>query len=1222
MHQLLLEERNENACSDPARLVKLKNKQLNESSVEAKTDKSYMEKFLQSPSPDRKVVCETSIFPHPTRLVSDDTCEAGIEIREISAIRPVKRSLGNERIGSWTNDEEPELKRSLKMHRETDGDLVKVHEQLSAGVTDEIPLHHSRALDETELVVDEQNKTERILYDYHSDDATSEVDNYLDALATMESELEMQYEYRPKNSFLHIQKLTDSNDKEHQLQAQFSHSQSFGDSSTSDEISSFKQDINEEDGELQAQLSDSQSGSSFTSDENRSLKRNRYEEHTELHAQLLDFRYVSDSTADVNSSFKKDITCVSYSDSLGTVFQNIQSEPTLLQSTVDNESVIEDISSNQLPRIETQDTDRGEFLKLEGADDQEEEIFGTGQVSSGSYMINSGHKFLYSDLQATSSMKITTGTQSVKKLSGLFELQSRLANEDTKYHVESMDSMPVARSLMKVAASPAVSSEKYPLNNLDDGGKSVSYDATKVSNDLQLAYEDESSNYAEIKVLQAESSRENRSEVLVCREIDTGEHPVCSSMEAEHWNSDTTFLPVSKPVDEIVATKLNEDLSPMVETLLDHSFTAEQCSDLIRGNSQDEPESFECYHQSNFEEISRMTHSDENSGFIRTANAYEDDSLLKDLSSSDYRGQNTAENDVSIASCSPSVIISSASRRLSNLQEPPLSSSSSAEMKKEPNEVRSTKNSVDLNSKKMEIQLEPSSYSNIIPSPERNLTNLEESCSPFVDPHEKQMKINDMVTGLETQKVVHQPEPAVADVQLSLDRSVPFDHSEICNSIQDSSPKERTQHNSTKVMEMVTRFSKLDGQEPGSMSLLQNKLFQSAKDGLSMSFYKQPFLQSQVSQKDAEFLIRNIEDSSPEKLQTEQMQMSNHLEEERSTHTTSEIHPDQLSSSEFLSQSAGQEANHTTHAMNEPLPFLPDRFPQASEIKFGVMPPMPPLPPMQWRTSKFQHASLASHREVFEVSQASVQPMQPIKSNEKGQYDLPTSERETLQYLDHFLPVRAVEGDNLQLTSGFSIGGHTVGIPLELPLMQTNGQHNYLVLESSQIQNPILTLPVPVVSTSKPPHDYVVASERETEQNSNPSPPMPPVEHAISGQEPISPLEESQPPSQLVTEPSLEVETLQQSSSNMKGEKEDPSVSTISPPIMENVQPNHNLLPSEGEKASTIMDTSALTSDFEWEKLNGKPKNKLPRPPSPLIDAVAALDKSKVMTVTHVVITY
>ena len=93
LHQLLLEERIENGYSNPARLVKLKKRQLNGPAVDAKSGKSYMEKFLETPSPDPKMIYETSIFPLPVKPASDDSSETGIKVLEISSI---KKSFGDE----------------------------------------------------------------------------------------------------------------------------------------------------------------------------------------------------------------------------------------------------------------------------------------------------------------------------------------------------------------------------------------------------------------------------------------------------------------------------------------------------------------------------------------------------------------------------------------------------------------------------------------------------------------------------------------------------------------------------------------------------------------------------------------------------------------------------------------------------------------------------------------------------------------------------------------------------------------------------------------------------------------------------------------------------------------------------------------------------------------------------------------------------------------------
>jgi len=64
------------------------------------------------------------------------------------------------------------------------------------------------------------------------------------------------------------------------------------------------------------------------------------------------------------------------------------------------------------------------------------------------------------------------------------------------------------------------------------------------------------------------------------------------------------------------------------------------------------------------------------------------------------------------------------------------------------------------------------------------------------------------------------------------------------------------------------------------------------------------------------------------------------------------------------------------------------------------------------------------------------------------------------------------------------------------------------------------------------------------------------------------------------------------------------------PPNMESVELNQTFQPFEGEISSS--DPSSQTSEFESERINVKSKHKIPRPRNPLIDAVAAHDKSMV----------
>ncbi|KAJ1387592.1 hypothetical protein SESBI_39861 [Sesbania bispinosa] len=402
LHQLFLEERIENACSDPARLVKLKKKQLNGSAVEAKTGKSYMEKILEMPSPDHKM--------------------------------------------------ELELNPYSEMDGETNGYLMRVHEQISAGVTDEMSSNHRKLPDETELVDDELKKRKFSLDGYSSDDVISEVDDYMDALATIESELETDNECKPKKSLLNVQKVTDSSgEEERQMETQFSDSQSFGDSSISDEISSFEQDRNEEHNEVQAQLSDSQStGTLCTSDDNSLFRRDRNEEHTQLQAQSSDSQSMGNSSPEIAN-----------------------------------------VPSNQLPQMVESQKTCGEFVMLDDAHDQGKVISNSRPVSSGSCMTESGRILLSTDLGATAPMPLPSGTQSDETPSGPLELHLRLEDdEDKKCLAESITGVSDVLSPIKDDACTVVSYDNNSLNNLDVCDPDVHSKALlQVSNDLNLAHE-------------------------------------------------------------------------------------------------------------------------------------------------------------------------------------------------------------------------------------------------------------------------------------------------------------------------------------------------------------------------------------------------------------------------------------------------------------------------------------------------------------------------------------------------------------------------------------------------------------------------------------------------------------------------------------------------------------------------------------------------------------
>ncbi|KAK7390266.1 hypothetical protein VNO78_25565 [Psophocarpus tetragonolobus] len=1306
LHQLLLEERIENGYSNPARLVKLKKRQLNGPTVETRAGKSYMEIFLETPSPDYKLVSETSTFPLPVKQTSEDTSEAGIKILEISSISPVKKSLGNKNTYASPDKQELGLKPFSEMDGGPNGDLVKVKEQISSRVTDNISSNHLKLLDEAEFATDEQKKIEGHLDGYHSDDVTSEVDNYVDALTTMESELETDNEYKPRNNFLNIQRATDANE-EHQLQAQFSDSQSFGDSSLSDDSSSFKQDTNEEHIKVEARSSDSQSTrSSSTLDNNSSFRTDGNAQNIEPQTHLSQSQSVGNSsTSDENGSFVKDRSNLPHSGSISPMVENT-SEPILFTNAEYCEMEVEDAPSNQLPKtVNFQHTDCGSFVMNDDAPVHEEVISDLGQASldlttsepvlcsdlgstspvilpagtqsdeSGRFVMHNdapvheeeisdlgqasldlttSGQVLCSDLVSTSPVILPAGTLTDETPPDPVELNLKVEDDDAARAgcVESTTSKPVSPSLIKDDACPVDSSDKTSLGNFDD--------SLQVSNDLELAREDECSYHSETKVFNAEPTNENPSEILLNRDISSpAEDPVCPSMEESNLNSGAMlahdYLDLKE--DFTVETQLNSE-TPVVGILPVSCFTGELSSDSTHYYTQDEPglaESEVLYsdQQSRVEEIPKIVPADEINGSTCSVDPVEGDGhfthplpdngvMVNDLVTDNVQLEDQAVYSIPSADSAENVVVTllassqicPPSSVLSDLEEP-LLDSHSYQMEMKSNEVELAQIAMDTKAEWSENQVAPLldvTSPDVINSPVSNITKVEESLSTFVDSQKKEVDsqkkemevgqaiARESLTELKEQKIVDQPEIATVDVQLNLNKVVPCDlpDSEIYNNIQQSSPREKFQHSAfVNDAEMVPELLGLDARKSESISYDQRDPLQNGRDSFSSPSGNQLehesdldlFSKSQIGKWDAEFPLTNEKNFASETSQYQQMQM--HQLEQESTHATSEcvseIHADEPSSFYSLPQSSIQENNDARHFMNPLKPLLPDLFPKATENNLDEMPPMPPLPPMQWRMGKVQHASLASQREEFELSQASVQQMQPIRPDKKPLFGLPTSERETLLYQSPFLPVMAVESDKLHHSSGYPVGvsGHPVAIPFQFPVMvnESKGQYNYLLLDRNQIQNPFLTLPV--ASAGMPHQGFIVAPEGEMLESSNPGLPIPAAAYVVSGHDSIPPQEKSTlPPHQLMMETSPDDKLLQQSMSNMVSRDRSPhghAVASEGEMIL-----NSNLFP-------TIPPTEYAVSGHDFVS----PQEKLIQPPSQLMVEPCSNDKTHQQAVTN-----
>lgn len=246
LHQLFLEELIETGGNDPDRRVKLKKRQFTGSLFDQDKRKSYMENFLDSCSPEQKIVHEVCIDALPLTWTSDNGCESGLEIVEIGTDSPHKQPSRSSR--SSRDISEMVVKPFLGGFR--DGKLDDVTD--SEAVVDPCLSHDSddgkissaiyRVKSEGAFA-DRQSKSKFSDDDCrYSDGFASEIDNYMDALATMESEVESDSECNNNQHYLNLKPIvvdSDASEGLRDLHGLFSDSQSLGNSSTSEDGNNF-----------------------------------------------------------------------------------------------------------------------------------------------------------------------------------------------------------------------------------------------------------------------------------------------------------------------------------------------------------------------------------------------------------------------------------------------------------------------------------------------------------------------------------------------------------------------------------------------------------------------------------------------------------------------------------------------------------------------------------------------------------------------------------------------------------------------------------------------------------------------------------------------------------------------------------------------------------------------------------------------------------------------
>ncbi|MCL7043569.1 hypothetical protein MKW94_004941 [Papaver nudicaule] len=221
LHQLFSKESQQTDINLPTNRVKLKKRQFNRLLFDSISGKSYMERFLESRLPERT----------KPRNVS----ELGYEGLELSTQDSTNQFVVRDRdLISSPNSHEKILEMCMD---ELDEDVIDENlRKLSSPAP-----NFNKAVDrKVDMMVSKESKGEGKIDGYRSDDLTSEVDNYMDALTTMESEIETDTECRTMNEqgFFHIERMQMGSNKSEDLQevqGGFSDSQSVENSSASDD---------------------------------------------------------------------------------------------------------------------------------------------------------------------------------------------------------------------------------------------------------------------------------------------------------------------------------------------------------------------------------------------------------------------------------------------------------------------------------------------------------------------------------------------------------------------------------------------------------------------------------------------------------------------------------------------------------------------------------------------------------------------------------------------------------------------------------------------------------------------------------------------------------------------------------------------------------------------------------------------------------------------------
>ncbi|KAF5750764.1 protein SCAR2 [Tripterygium wilfordii] len=1157
LQQLFLEECIENSFSNPARLVNLKKRQLNGSPFDSKSGKSYMEKFIGSP-PECKTICETSVFAPPLNLAPGNSSVSGLEIIEISTVTHVKNVLpGEESVCSPRNGRELAPRPCMDQLKGdvTDREIVKVVEQTAAGEVEETLSPHDK------IALDLGDRTEG---SEDGDDAISEIDNFMDALASMESEMETDTEYRMKNNqgYLNASKHeTDSDANEEQLGvlAHFSDSQSMGNSSLSDDgNSSFKR-----------------GGSSFSCFDTRSNLAENNPSDVEETAKMIPFTEASVvETVELPSN-----QLPAYMKTSGT---------TSLDHVMSDDNSIEEENAPYLGEASSSFSKDSENMHVE---------YDTG-ISS---LVVS---LPVADSDEIPSKCIIDGANAInieKDVRNLVE--SSVAVSD--FSPKERDNFLFRCDGMRERDSNLLSDASVNLSNITDIDRDKCW-IDNSRNDVlptshledncakDLSDEHNCSPYSE-KLPSTLSAEMSSDSALLLDPSDTTKPDGMACQDKDYFpdtdvNSENLAPAVNNPellgIEETQPSDVADDISRLKCDSTEVGFPyVEETSKTAGGDKigsfASEIESvgegdFSLEYISSYAYKEGLEGSVSFDGMVNETSSVEDEAVCSTMAAS------VSTDVVKDVTCPSLHLVSSPANSFTDLQE-------------------CISSSEDLHQRRLEF-IEAMSMECLAESEsEKDVNQLKTApkdldCVTCESVHYKQCDQETLEDALDTsgqtqrnslKESTSSPSPSCypSEPVISLEQSLEWQAGQ-CN------------------------VKTLNVDEASFKSLNQASPDCRLSEPISSS---EPSVQLHVEQCEDKFLPADFASLESLDQQSDQMKSPGHIDEGTSLVTSPKSCPEHLSQSplsDTLVELASQELNDCKMAVSPLDTMFPQfgLFSEATNVNLEEIPPLPPLPPMQW-LGKIRITPHVAQREVVEQSEDSFRLIQPSSAVDKAQFNLSVSEKEIVQpdnpfwssmYADYKRQEVSEEiASNSGQASPFSLQSST-------GVLDANSQHDELASVGTKLLNPFLPLP-----NDRPEHFFLGLEGEPITSSTHPFTPIPSEEYTTRRYSVPSQDTSIQPLNQLAPEKGFKAKAPEHTPQNSEGEERNPPVASL--PLLPEEQLQHGSVTSQGE---TIWPSNAfaLPPAYDVGKPNG---SKLPRPRNPLIDAVTAHDKSKLRKVTE-----